>query len=231
MRFFTTPARYLLLCCMLIALSLGACSTGPSAPKAHPSTHNSYRFEGGSVEVLVTGQSCQLTLHGEIHNGTQRSMSLALQAAETAACTHKVARLNTTQGLLGDAITLGAMLRNRGYDTELAPGSACQTPCLLVFAAGQQRRTPEGTTLAFTQIPPDQDFGGQSCATELSQGQHLTLTRYLRAMLGTQTGTAVYRKILAATCSSTSVYGPAEALAMGLATPVTPTTPGTDTRP
>lgn len=208
---------------LALALLLTACgSAPPTAPTATPAGSTGvHRFDGGSIEVDTRTSNCRVTLRGDIQNAAIRRLTPLLDQVEQARCTNKRLLLDTNSGWLGDAITLGAMVRNRGYDTQVLAGSTCQTPCLLVFAAGQTRVLPEQPTpgrIAFSQIPPDQDFGTRTCATELSNGQHLTLTRYLRTMLGTQTGTAVYRKLLAATCDRTDVYGTAEALAMGLAT-------------
>ena len=72
--------------------------------------------------------------------------------------------------------------------------------------------------MVFSRIPPDHDFGHQTCKSEPSRAQQLTLTRYLRAMLPEPTATAVYQKLLAADCRTADAYGTAEALAMGLAT-------------
>lgn len=211
-----------------LAALLAGCATplppDRAAPTGAPTAAgrvSSHPFEGGSLVADTRTAACTLTLTGEIHAGTVRRMTAALQDLDTPRCGHKRMVLNVTAGLLGDAITLGAMLRNRGFDTQVQAGSTCHTPCLLVFAAGNQRVLPEAPVparLAFSPIPPDADFGHQSCQSEPSRGQQLTLTRYLRAMLPGPTATAVYQKLLAADCQHTDSYGPTEALAMGLAT-------------
>ena len=210
---------------LVVALWLSACSSPPSTPvgsAAQPSkTPRQLVFEGGSIDISTAGGNCRVTLHGDIQNAAVRQMGLAFDTVEQSACRSKTLVLDNGSGWLGDAITLGAMSRNRSYDTEVKAGGTCYTPCLLVFAAGQNRVLPEApmpARVGFSQIPPDQDFGQRQCKTELTQGQHLTLTRYLKAMLPSSTATAVYQKLLAATCDHTDAYGPAEALAMGLAT-------------
>lgn len=208
-----------------LALLVSACSTPrpsaptPSAPAAqdvwvHP-------YVGGTLELNTVSTDCRLLLTGEINQDALRRLGPVLQAAERASCRNKRLVLSVTQGVVGDAVTLGAMLRNRHYDTEVAAGSSCDTPCLLVFSAGLERvmpASPATTRLAFTQIPPDGDFGQGVCQTELSRGQELTLTRYLRAMLPAHTATAVYQKLLASDCRHTERYSATQAMALGLAT-------------
>lgn len=207
---------------------LAGCST-PLPPSGAPSTEpaggrravTSYTFDGGRIEVATSAQACQVTLIGEIHDATVRRMDQAMQQVAQARCQEKWLVLNVSNGLLGDAITLGSMARNRGYDTQVQAGSTCNTPCLLAFAAGRTRimpASPAPARIAFSQVPPDQDFGRTVCETELSRVQQLTLTRYLRAMLPSNTATTVYQKIQAATCRSTDVYGPDQAVVIGLAT-------------
>lgn len=167
------------------------------------------------------GDACTLELRGPVDEAAVRQAGAALQWVQQAGCTQKTFTLNSRSGVLNEAVTLGAMLRNRGYDTQLPPGAECATPCLLVFAAGQSRWMPQAPAkaqLVFSQVPPDQDFGGRVCQTELSRGQQLTLLRYLRAMLPPQTARAVYLKLESANCQTPDRYGAAEAMAMGLAT-------------
>lgn len=208
-----------------VALCLTACgssSVPPSKDRAPVAkTPNHLAFDGGSIDINTAGGNCRITLHGDIQNATVRRMGGAFDAIESTACQKKTLVLDTANGWVGDAITLGAMARNRGYDTEVKAGSVCYTPCLLVFAAGQSRLLPDypqAARIGFSQLPPDQDFGQQQCKTDLTGGQYTTLKRYLNAMLPAPTATAVMQKLVGATCDRTDVYGPAQALALGLAT-------------
>lgn len=224
-----TPKHASALAGLMLATLLAGCGSGPTRTAtetagAGPSTPGGTRthvYEGGTLVTDTRSAACSIALNGEIHAGTVRRMGLALQDLERARCTSKRLVLNAGPALLGDAVTLGAMLRNRGFDTQVQAGTRCETACLLVFAAGTQRVLPEHprpAQLLFSRIPPDHDFGHQTCKSEPSRGQQLTLTRYLRAMLPEPTATAVYHKLLAADCRTTDAYGSAEALAMGLAT-------------
>jgi len=180
-----------------------------------------FPYADGSVQVRRHGAQCQLQWQGAIHAGALQRLRQALSALEAQPCAARTATLDGLEGTVGDAITAGAMLRNRRWDTALPPGSACRTPCWLVFAAGVQRQMPDGPSPArvvFSQVPPDADFGHHICATELSRPQQLTLTRYLRAMLPAPAATAVYQKLLAADCRSADAYSPQQARLIGLAT-------------
>lgn len=220
------------LAAFLIVALLAGCASAPMpppaaapdaapAPRATAPATQTHAFEGGQLVTHTGTAACTITLHGEIHAGTLRRMGLALQDLDRAPCTSRRMILNTGPALLGDAITLGAMLRNRGFDTQVVAGKRCDLPCLLVFAAGQQRilsAQPLPAQLVFSRIPPDHDFGQQTCRSEPSRNQQLTLTRYLRAMLPESTATAVYQKLLAADCRTAHSLGPAEAVNLGLAT-------------
>lgn len=205
------------------AVLLVGCATPLPPASQPPSTaerQQVFPYETGRLLLQTGPQGCRLTVQGALDHAAVRRIGPALQAAATAACGTRTAVLQSTGGVVGDAITLGAMLRNRGYQTELPPGQACDSPCILVFAAGVVRTAPQtpGTGFRYTQIPPDLDFGRQTCATELSRGQQLTLARYLRAMLPESTANAVYQQWLQADCRSSGQATPAQALAMGLVT-------------
>lgn len=73
-----------------------------------------------------------------------------------------------------------------------------------------------GARIGFSQIPPDADYGRRQCETELSRGQALTLTRYLRAMVPSSTATTLFQRVVLADCRSTTYWSIAEAQANGL---------------
>jgi len=206
------------------AVLLAACTTPPAPPPEAAPTQpasRSYPYATGTLTAETGPAICRLTVQGTLDHAAVRAIGPALQQLAAAPCPVRVATLRSTGGVIGDAITLGAMLRNRGYQTELPAGQVCDSPCILTFAAGSARWVHQGPPAAqvrFTQIPPDLDFGRQTCATELSRGQQLTLARYLRAMLPEGTANAVYQQWLQADCRTSGQATPAQALAMGLAT-------------
>ncbi|MCU0932049.1 MAG: hypothetical protein MUE43_09655 [Serpentinimonas sp.] len=216
------------------ALALAGCAAVPPETPASVARgadfSRTFSFDGGQIEASSRSGICRVVLRGVPSPGATQQMRPALAALEQARCDVRVAVLDSgsrpaetraDHGILGDAVTLGAMLRNRGFQTEVQPGTRCHTPCLLVFAAGEVRTMPAAATpstqLGFSQITPDHDFGRNVCATELSRAQQLTLTRYLRAMLPPDTALDVLRRLETADCRSTVYLSGPQALATGLA--------------
>lgn len=199
---------------------------GCAAPIAEPgSVHKAERiaYRGGELVLNQADGECRVVASGEINSAMVSSLSLVMGDVEKRSCSKKWLELNITDGRLGQAITVGSMLRNRGYNTRLSPGSVCHTPCLLVFAAGVQRviaSNHPGVRLSFSQIPPDEDFGGNLCETELSNNQKLTLARYLRAVLVVPVADLMFRSISTANCRGGHELPVRDAVTMGLVTGV-----------
>jgi len=227
--------RTLALVCL--ALVLAACTTPPTAPPAAPapapapvakpppapppSGLSTLPFEGGRLLLDTRSAACSITLQGEIHEDTVRRLHTGLQQLQGARCSSRRMVLDASVGKLGSAITIGSMLRNRQFETKVPPGRVCDTPCLLVFAAGTQRVLPlhpQPAALTFTPLPPDLDFGPRTCQSQPNAVQKLTLARYLNAMLPEPSSSNVLRQILAANCTGPARLDPQQALAMGLAT-------------
>jgi hypothetical protein len=226
--------RWLAMCGLLVlagcAAPLPPAGRGAQAqaPTGDSQTPLLLRIGNSRLELQVQGQTCKLQWRGEFPPDAVTLMNQALYEMEHHRCQQKILALDLQGGDIGPAITLGAMLKNRQFNTELLPGSYCHTPCVLVLAAGRQRLLPESippARLLLSQVRPDLDFGQATCATELSLGQQLTLLRYLRAMLPLPTATSLYEKIRQATCRSHETLGAPEALSLGLATGMLPAAP------
>ncbi len=224
-------------CKATLAAALGAavlvgCSTAPQPPQSAtpsatatpaPKTYPPLPYSGGVISWPNPSNPCNLLIAGQVHDGAVQRARQAAQLAESAKCTAPVAQLKLSQARLGDAITLGAVLKNRNFSTELAPGAQCDTLCLLVFSAGGERWLPQpgaAARLVVTQVPPDADFGHQVCESEWSAGQRTTLTRYLRAMLPAATAADLLQKMQSADCKTSLPISATQAVALGLATGV-----------
>lgn len=211
---------------LTLVLALAGCATPPPAASPSPAPPPSPKkaeppHEPVVIEVDRRGGNCHIRLDGYLDEYTARSLRQLVTSLEKVSCRSKRVLLDLDGGQVGSAFTVGSILKNRGYDTQVQPGTTCLTPCLLVFAAGRERillPSVPPSRIGFSQITPDEDFGRRVCETELTATQALTLTRYLRAMLPLATANAVMRKLVGATCDRTEYLGPAEALEMGLAT-------------
>lgn len=197
-----------------IGLVVAACGVAPTVERQA----ERFAFKGGEVTVAQRGADCELTLRGTLAPAAVSALTLANDALAKRSCRSKSIALDLADGSVGTAITVGAMLRNRGFDTRVAPGSACHTPCLLVFAAGSRREIAPDARLGFSQIPPDDDFGRMNCETELDNRQLLNLARYLRAMLPGPSADFMMQRIRAADCRSVRELPAGEAVSAGLVT-------------
>lgn len=191
---------------------LAACGATPQRPAA---------TESDSVRLERPADRCELRLSGDIDQAAVQHLSRALQQLEKERCTQRWLVLQASQGQIGAAVTVGAMLRNRNFNTRLAPGTDCLTSCVLVFAAGNERVLGTDAPLArlgISRIPPDSDYGGARCEAEISRAQALTLTRYLRAMLPPSTAESVFQVMAQTDCRATLYWRPADVLNIGLVT-------------
>lgn len=202
---------------LALTLFVTAASAAPQSAPVSETMH----YNGGRLVISQNGSDCAITLHGNINPSAVRQLSVAFSELDKPECVHKSFSLNANQGAVNAAITVGAMLRNRGYNTRLEDGSLCLTPCALVFMSGHERHLSDGTfpaRIGFQQLPPDHDFGRRQCQSEPTRNQSLTLSRYLRAMLPSASATAIFNKIGAADCNKIQFVGTREALTLGLAT-------------
>lgn len=164
---------------------------------------------------------CEVNLTGDIDQNAVNRLSQSLAQLDQQGCRERWMVLNAPNGQIGAAVTMGAMLRNRNFNTRLAAGSECLTPCVLVFAAGRERVMSSSAPLArlgISRVPPDADFGTSRCEAEISRAQALTLTRYLRAMLPAPTAEAVFHVMAQADCRANLYWRPADVVGNGLVT-------------
>ena len=218
-----------------IALLLLGCAAGPPArspaqPQPIAAQPNSSVVDAQlPLDVDRRNGNCHIRLTGTLTDDTAHDLRYVMSVLEKTICRSKRVLIDLQGGLqsgqssntIGSAITIGSIIKNRGYDTQLPPGTTCLTPCMLVFSAGHRRLMLNAlppTRIGFSQLPPDADFGRGVCETELLAPQAQTLIRYLRAMLPITTANTVFQKLSAANCRSTDYLGPAEAEALGLAT-------------
>jgi hypothetical protein len=71
--------------------------------------------------------NCHIRLTGTLTDDTAHDLRYVMSALEKTNCNSKRVRLNLQNGLqsgsVGSAITVGAIIKNRGYDTQLQAGT------------------------------------------------------------------------------------------------------------
>lgn len=91
--------------------------------------------------------------------------------------------LDSPGGFLQSALTMGALIREKGYDTTINEGALCASACPLIFASGTNRQVDEKAAFGLHQI---YSAGGSpvSAAEAMSDAQSTTarITRYLDEM-------------------------------------------------
>ncbi|NMF87681.1 hypothetical protein [Aromatoleum petrolei] len=207
-----------LLAAVATGLVVAACGVAPTVEPGADAKAEHFVYKGGNVAATQRGAECELTLRGTLTPEAVSALRLASDALAKRSCRGKAVTLDVADGSVGAAITVGSMLRNRGFNTRVAPGSTCHTLCLLVFVAGSQREVGTNARLGFSQIPPDEDFGRANCDTELDNRQMLNLARYLRAMLPGLTADYMLQQIRATDCRSVRPLPASDAVTAGLAT-------------
>jgi hypothetical protein len=97
--------------------------------------------------------------------------------------------LNSPGGIVGEALAIGRLIRERGYATRVDAGALCASSCPLVFAGGKERIATAQSAIGVHQIyaaAPGGDAALRLAAAgdAMSQAQSLTaeISRYLRDM-------------------------------------------------
>lgn len=134
--------------------------------------------------ALVSGGVLALT--GTIDQGAADRV-----AAEMAARGEYITTvsLNSPGGIVGEALAIGRLIRDKGYATSVEAGALCASSCPLVFAGGKERiATPQsaiGVHQVYAAAPGGSAAARLAAAGDaMSQAQSLTaeISRYLRDM-------------------------------------------------
>jgi len=64
----------------------------------------------------------------------------------------KTVVLNSPGGSVTDALTMGRLIREKNFATEIEPGKYCASSCPLVFAGGVERRVGEKAVIGVHQV-------------------------------------------------------------------------------
>ena len=101
----------------------------------------------------------------------------------------KTVALDSPGGAVTEALAIGALIRDKGYETSVAAGALCASSCPLVFAGGRERVATERSAIGVHQIYAAAPTGSltsqlQAAGNAMSDAQTLTarISRYLSKM-------------------------------------------------
>ncbi|MGN6159979.1 MAG: hypothetical protein ACTHNL_17935 [Devosia sp.] len=133
---------------------------------------------------LVSGGVLQLT--GSIDPG-----AAARVQAEIAAHGEyiKTVALDSPGGAVAEALAIGRLIRDKGFETSVAAGAICASSCPLIFAGGRERIATDQSAIGVHQIYATAPAGSlasrlQAAGNAMSEAQTLTaqISRYLTSM-------------------------------------------------
>src|SRR6202795_524658 len=96
----------------------------------------------------------------------------------------KTVALNSPGGSVADALTMGRLIRERKFSTEVEAGKYCASSCPLVFAGGLERRAGDKAAIGVHQVAAIQPAAGSPPRDEMSVAQNISARcqRYLAEM-------------------------------------------------
>ena len=96
----------------------------------------------------------------------------------------KTVALNSPGGSVADALTMGRLIRERKFATEVEAGKYCASSCPLVFAGGLERRAGDRATIGVHQVAAIRSAANGPPRDEMSVAQNISARcqRYLAEM-------------------------------------------------
>jgi hypothetical protein len=96
----------------------------------------------------------------------------------------KTVALNSPGGSVADALTMGRLIRERKFATEVEAGKYCASSCPLVFAGGVERRAGDKATIGVHQVAAISSAANGPPRDEMSVAQNISARcqRYLGDM-------------------------------------------------
>ena len=101
----------------------------------------------------------------------------------------KTVALDSPGGAVADALKIGSLIRDKGYETSVAAGALCASSCPLVFAGGRERVATAESAIGVHQIYAAAPTGSltsqlQAAGNAMSEAQTMTaqISRYLASM-------------------------------------------------
>jgi len=146
-----------------------------SAPKLPGRIPNAKLREAMSFELAANGR---LLATGTITPGIARAFA---EEVDKRGSYVKTVVLHSPGGSVQDALSMGRLIREKGFATEVAAGDYCASSCPLVFAGGVQRTAGKGAAIGVHQIYA---FDDASSGTGMAGAQHVSALcqKHLRDM-------------------------------------------------
>src|SRR5712664_3665718 len=96
----------------------------------------------------------------------------------------KTVALNSPGGSVADALTMGRLIRERRFSTEVEAGKYCASSCPLVFAGGVERRAADKAIIGVHQVAAISSAASSPLRDEMSVAQNISARcqRYLGDM-------------------------------------------------
>jgi hypothetical protein len=96
----------------------------------------------------------------------------------------KTVVLNSPGGSVGDAMTMGRLIREKKFATEVEAGKYCASSCPLVFAGGIERRAGDKAAIGVHQVAATSSAANGPPRDEMSIAQNISARcqRYLNDM-------------------------------------------------
>ena len=133
---------------------------------------------------LISGGVLQLT--GTIDQGAAQRVQVELDAHGEYV---RTIALDSPGGAVLDALAIGKLIRDKGYNTSVAAGALCASSCPLVLAGGKERLATQTSAIGVHQIyaaVPTGTLSSQLAAAGAAMSNTQTLTaeisRYLKTM-------------------------------------------------
>jgi len=137
----------------------------------------------------------------------------------------KTVALDSPGGAVAEALSIGKLIRSKGYATSVAAGALCASSCPLVFAGGLERIATDKSAIGVHQIYAAAPAGSiavrlAAAGSAMSDAQALTaqISRYLRQM---GVDEEVWLKALETPPENLTYFSSNELLTLKLATKLT----------
>lgn len=171
-------------------------------------------------KVILNEKLCEVSIEGEINNRLSAEFQKFLSDKRTASnCSNYNIVLESLGGKLYPALTIGRLIRERGFTTSVKSNSECSSACTLLFIAGTGRNFSSGDTrLGFHQAIVI-DTKTTYCITQASNDPSIAEFRaYVYQMLQRESANYFIERSQGASCRLVEYVKRNELLKFGIVT-------------